>query len=372
LKGFRVNPEQQKQTNGRERRTVFQTDRMSTSSLLFPTAILNYLESPNASAPNKWLGITSSSTKMYGAPFSSDSVFVFDPSTWATGTIPLPIALQGTYQWSGIANANDTLYTSPYNANSILVINTATNQTSGISFPHSAVPDQRWGGIALSSVVKKFFLAPANETVILMIDPRTNATATLSFLQNDTIEKYYGLAESSVTKKLYFAPQQATRVLVVEPTNNSTALLSDLGDDVGWHGLAEQNGNLYCAPRGSGSVLVIVPQTNETYLILGPENCNTYDDVALGPDGLIYSSNWIGGPLLVIDPSQNSSATLGSTQDSANSALWGGIASFQNQILVCVPRNVTKVLVLSFQSALLPCLFNLDLYENGFRMIGTN
>jgi hypothetical protein len=260
----------------------------------------------------KWTGgVLASNGKIYGIPYDTTSVLIFDPITNTIDTTTLsstsfPSIFTGSGRWwGGVLASNGKIYGIPYNSTNILVIDPYNNTltTIDISGLVPAPVAGGWVGGVLAPNGTDIYCAPYNATRILKINT-INDTASYVVTAIAGSTKFAGgvLAPNGF---IYFIPRTAANIFYVNTATDAVASTAH-GQGVSWSGgVLGQDGLVYWIPYSNGNIVVMTPGPTGTpafTTIASPvAGSNKWNGGILAANGRIYGIPYDNNNVLVIN-----------------------------------------------------------------------
>jgi streptogramin lyase len=260
----------------------------------------------------------------------------------------------GNNWYGGVLAPNGKIYCVPGRATSVLIIDPQTDSTDSISdVPLGGGPSPDWlGGILAPN--GKIYCIPWESSNVLIIDPLTNTLDTITINEPGGGNKWHGgvLARNG---KIYGIPYDSDAVLVIDPATDLVTTIPIPGpgppypdDPSKWYGgVLAPNGKIYCIPWQADYVMIIDPES-ET---LDPDAIS-FSAVAdlkwtggvLAPNGKIYCIPQAPLRVLIIDPAMNSVQLVGYLPHDVDK--WAGGVLGPDGRIYGIPRNYDSVLVI--------------------------
>jgi YVTN family beta-propeller protein len=186
----------------------------------------------------------------------------------------------------------------------------------------------------------------------------TTAQATVSvFTEEATVTSGRHGGVLSNNQVIYFVPASASSILKVPrlALDNYSIInetFGSFGDDANkWIGaVVAQNGKIYCIPHNAANVLVIDPTNDSTYTIGSfSAGGQKWRGGCLAPaNGKIYAMPYDADTVLVIDPATDTVTTIGPIPSvTATAARFAGCAMATSGKLYGIPYDATAVLAIN-------------------------
>lgn len=150
--------------------------------------------------------------------------------------------------------------------------------------------------------------------------------------------------------KILAIPRDSTQILEIDPDAQTLTYYGSFPGTVKWSGgVLAPNGFIYCAPFSGGAtptnqVLKIDPIAKTASLIGSTyTGGGKWSDIILASNGKMYCTPFEATSVLVIDPQNDTTTTIGSIAASPISKYFGGTLAPNGNIYIA-PRNPTGVL----------------------------
>jgi len=237
-----------------------------------------------------------------------------------------------------------------------MVVDLCTFSSDSFTQPFGTAGSQ---GLIFANNTNKIYATPGGMSFILVIDPFTNATAsvTSSFIDN-TVNKWAGLTIGP-NGKLYAPPCYTSRFLTVDPTTNSTSM-SPSSSAINCQGITlGSDNNLYASVQDDyqQSQLVINPTNNVTSGIAVPGTSWEWNAVASSNDGRIFFAPFYSNSILTINPFTNTTSLI--SHGVTGSGVWTTIVKANNGQMYMLPFECPTIVTVNPQtnstSILLDC-----------------
>jgi hypothetical protein len=236
---------------------------------------------------------------VYGIPRQAVYVLAVNPESLVVDALLLPASLRDeTHKWNGAVMARDgVIYGVPFQSNVVLVFNPTTNITTTIAVTGPSGMS-RWSGGVLTNDGLLIFV-PFDMFTFGIVNPETRTFSVRAMTANGAPTnqgKWHGAVLSSVTGLMYAFPWNTDKILTYNPGSNLSLFQNVTGSanmPGQWANCVEANNKLiYCLPYNESRVLVFNPRTSAvSFLDLGssiaPQSA-LWTGAVLGRDGVVY------------------------------------------------------------------------------------
>jgi hypothetical protein len=221
----------------------------------------------------KWQGgVLAADGRVFGVPYMSSSVLIFNPSTGSTDTGRIGGFATFAKWFGGVLSPTGKIFCTPFTAESVLVIDPSKNAASSLDFDKmpQLIGRSKWSDSVLARN-GLIYLVPFLSTTVLRIDPvAATATAVPNSISLVGIAKWFGgvLARNGL---IYCIPFDARWMLVIDPsTDRIMSQTGQIGSSPRWNtqfmasgkwagGVLAPNGKIYGMPSNAESVLILAP-----------------------------------------------------------------------------------------------------------------
>ena len=335
---------------------------------------------PNSYIPtskDKWaVTVLAPNGKIYGIPYDSDHVIIYDPGINAVDSIPITINASVSGKWFSGVVINSKIYCLPYNHNKILIIDTSTDTLEYIS--EVGINNRAW----ISATYHEngnIYGCPSRHSSVLEVGTTNWIRPYFDFTFTDN--KWFGFTQG-INGKLYAAPASSYGILEFSPENKTHRFLvanintnlsifpsNTLELDSKWgKGVLAPNGKIYFPPNEATCILCLNPAIIDNDENLGVTTFGNfsalpnhrYQSGVLGPNGKIYFFPINNPNILEVDPKTHTTIlykideieTYLADKDltAYNSYIFSGTVGLDGNIY-CLPFDGTKIIKINLHAS---------------------
>lgn len=295
--------------------------------------------------------------RIYFTPGTADHIMVVNPEDNTVDTTTYGgLGITSGLQWFGnpvVVESVGRIFFIPFAATSVMILDYNTGALDNTTI--SGLSNAGWtGGVYSQGYV---YGIPGTGTKILAINAETLAydmeSAWLSVsggIQGDT--KWAGgvAADMSYGGKVYAMPSSTNTILIIDPASNTTSTVSAPRT---FHGGVYANGKIFAAPDALDHALVVHLSTSGTITSVDTTSFQGYTTACCkwrygvrGHDGQIYFAPYAMDYVLVIDPITFQQRQIPTpNQIGAGSSYWA-LAQAANGMIYAAPKHADHILVL--------------------------